>query len=89
MTLCSRASWPRRCAAGVYFLLSGADAGYLRESTVALTRCFNQRISRPLTDLPLTGLNLPFMNGEQEESYDRQVIEFFDKSLRAPAEARP
>ena len=33
-------------------------------------------------DLYLTGANLPDATGEQEESYDRPVIEFFDKALR-------
>lgn len=71
------------------FLLSGADAGYLRESTAALARCFQPADLEAATDLPLTGLNLPFTNGEQEEGYDRQIIEFFDKSLRAPAATQP
>ena len=71
------------------FLLSGADAGYLRESTVALGRCFQPADLEAATDLPSTGLNLASTNGEQEENYDRQIIEFFDKSLRAPAEVRP
>jgi hypothetical protein len=34
-------------------------------------------------DLPLTGYNLPFAQGEQGETYDRRVIDFFDRSLRA------
>ena len=66
------------------FLLSGADAGDLRDSTTALTHCFQPSDVESAANLPLTGLNLPFSNGEQEESYDRQIIEFFNKQLRTP-----
>jgi pimeloyl-ACP methyl ester carboxylesterase len=64
-------------------LLSGRDAGYLRESTSALARCFHtsgQLESK--TDLPLTGFHSPSATGEQGEGYDRRVIDFFDKNLR-------
>jgi pimeloyl-ACP methyl ester carboxylesterase len=64
-------------------LLSGADVGYLRESTAALAKCFpgppNVEVK---TDLPLTGFSLPSATGEQGEGYDRRVIEFFDRRLR-------
>jgi hypothetical protein len=64
-------------------LLSGEDAGYLRESTVALEKCFQNPADLEVkTDLPLTGLNLPSATGEQGEGYDRRVIDFFDKNLR-------
>ena len=64
-------------------LLSGADAGYLRDSTAALARCFsNPGNIEVKTDLPLTGLNLPSATGEQGEGYDRRVIDFFDRNLR-------
>jgi hypothetical protein len=64
-------------------LLSGSDAGYLRDSTVALERCFqNSANVEAKTDLPLTGFNLPSATGEQGESYDRPVIDFFDRNLR-------
>jgi hypothetical protein len=64
-------------------LLSGEDAGYLRESTVALEKCFQNTADLEVkTDLPLTGLNLPSATGEQGEGYDRRVIDFFDKNLR-------
>jgi hypothetical protein len=33
-------------------------------------------------DLLVTGVSLPSATGEQEEAYDRPVIEFFDKALR-------
>jgi len=68
------------------FLLSGADAGNLRNSTAVLARCFQAGEVESATDLPLSGLNLPFTNAEQEESYDRQIIEFFNKMLRPPEE---
>jgi pimeloyl-ACP methyl ester carboxylesterase len=64
-------------------LLSGSDAGYLVSSTAALQSCFpNQANIIARTDLPLSGLNLPSATGEQGESYDRVVIDFFDSYLR-------
>jgi hypothetical protein len=66
------------------FLLSGPEAGYLRNTTAAVARCFpNVEVK---TDLPLTGFNLPSATGEQGEGYDRRVIDFFDKTLRAQPE---
>lgn len=64
-------------------LLSGADAGEWRHSTETLARCFPSQ-SRPevLTDLPLTGITLASAAPQQGESYDRRVIEFFDRTLR-------
>ena len=63
-------------------LLSGDDAGYLRESTSKLERCFSQSVVETKTDLPLSGLNLPSATGQIGEGYDRRVIDFFDKALR-------
>lgn len=64
-------------------LLSGRDAGGLRESTIELARCFRNPASVEVkTDLPLTAFNLPSATGEDGEGYDRQVIEFLDKNLR-------
>ena len=64
-------------------LLSGSDAGYLVNSTASLQSCFpNQANIIARTDLPLSGLNLPSATGEQGESYDRVVIDFFDSYLR-------
>ena len=64
-------------------LLSGADAGYLRDSTRALASCFiNSPRVEVKTDLPLTGFRLPSATGEQGEGYDRLVIDFFDRNLR-------
>jgi hypothetical protein len=62
-------------------LLAGRSGDPWRQSTLDLARCF--RTSPEIkSDLPLTGVNLPSSTGEEEEAYDRPVIEFFDKSLR-------
>lgn len=64
-------------------LLSGADAGALRDSTTSLAQCFPDQSSVEVNaDLPLTGINLASANGQQGEAYDRRVIDFFDKTLR-------
>jgi hypothetical protein len=62
-------------------LLSGNESDPWRRSTLEVAPCFvpPPEIRR---DLSLTGANLPNSTGEQEESYDRPVIEFFDKALR-------
>jgi pimeloyl-ACP methyl ester carboxylesterase len=64
-------------------LLSGEDAGALKVSTETLARCFPSRSNvETHTDLPLTGLKLASATPEQDEAYDRRVIEFFDRALR-------
>ena len=64
-------------------LLSGPEAGELRESTIELARCFKDQASTEVkTDLTLTAFNLPSATGQDGEGYDRQVIEFLDKNLR-------
>jgi pimeloyl-ACP methyl ester carboxylesterase len=64
-------------------LLSGADAGALRDATAALQKCFpNVGNVEVRTDLPLSGFGLPSVTGEQGEAYDRVVIEFFARNLR-------
>src|SRR5215217_2024449 len=64
-------------------LLSGADAGALREATASLQGCFpNAGNVEVRTDLPLSGFGLPSVTGEQGEAYDRVVIEFFARNLR-------
>lgn len=64
-------------------LLSGAEAGRLRDSTAALQSCFpNQGNVQARIDLPLSGFSLPSATGEQGEAYDRVVIDFFDTYLR-------
>ena len=64
-------------------LLSGADAGNLRETTASLQSCFPDpgKIETRL-DLPVSGFSLPSTTGEQGEAYDRVVIEFFARNLR-------
>jgi hypothetical protein len=62
-------------------LLAGRSGDSYRESTLDLARCF-KRPPDTKSDLPVTGANLPSSTGEEEERYDRPVIEFFDKSLR-------
>jgi pimeloyl-ACP methyl ester carboxylesterase len=65
-------------------LLSGADAGPLRDSTLALARCFPQQTQPEVkADLPLSGINQRAATGEQSETYDRRIIDFFDRALRA------
>ena len=64
-------------------LLAGEPGDPLRASTAALANCFPNRGSVELRmELPLTGFNLPSSTGEQEEAYDRPIIDFFDKGLR-------
>ena len=64
-------------------LLSGADAGYLKDSTAALQSCFaNKPNVEARTGLPLSGFSSPSATGEQGEAYDRIVIDFFDTYLR-------
>lgn len=64
-------------------LLSGADSGYLKESTASLQTCFaNKANVEARTDLPLSGFSSPSATGEQGEAYDRIVIDFFDTYLR-------
>jgi hypothetical protein len=64
-------------------LLSGTDAGSLRDQTAALHKCFQVSGNVEVrTDLPLSGFSLPSATGEQSEAYDRIVIEFFARNLR-------
>jgi len=64
-------------------LLSGSDAGGLRDATASLQKCFpNAANVEVRTDLPLSGFGLPSVTGEQGEAYDRVVIEFFARNLR-------
>jgi pimeloyl-ACP methyl ester carboxylesterase len=65
-------------------LLSGPDAGRLRDSTLALAACFPKQAQVDVkADLPLSGINQRGATGEQSEIYDRRVIDFFDRALRA------
>jgi hypothetical protein len=63
-------------------LLSGAEAGSLRDATASLQSCFPPGNVETRTDLPLSGFSLPSATGEQGEAYDRVVIDFFDRNLR-------
>ncbi len=63
-------------------LLAGRGGDPWRQSTLDLGKCFLKTTPELKSDLPLTGANLPSSTGEEEEAYDRPVIEFFDKSLR-------
>lgn len=64
-------------------LLSGGDAGHLKDETVSLQSCFPVPGNvETRTSLPLSGFSLPSATGEQGEAYDRIVIEFFDTNLR-------
>ena len=64
-------------------LLSGRDAGPLREATASMQKCFsNAENVEVRTDLPLSGFGLPSVTGEQGEAYDRIVIEFFARTLQ-------
>lgn len=65
-------------------LLSGADAGALHGQTQILSKCFPGGVKAEVqTELPLTGLTLASASPEQGETYDRRVIEFFDRTLNA------
>lgn len=64
-------------------LLSGADAGRLKDETASVQNCFPVPANvETRTDLPLSGFSLPSATGEQGEAYDRIVIDFFDRNLR-------
>jgi pimeloyl-ACP methyl ester carboxylesterase len=70
-------------------LLSGQDAGGLRDSTRALAQCFSS--SPPVAlhvDLPVTGFTASSATGEQGETYDRLVIEFFSQAFNEDAAPR-
>jgi pimeloyl-ACP methyl ester carboxylesterase len=63
-------------------LLTGDEGDPWRAATVVLGKCFTNGAVEVRKDLTLTGFNLPSSTGEQEEAYDRLVIDFFDKALR-------
>ena len=65
-------------------ILTGEGDSLLRDSTNRLAQCFPKDNTLEIkSDLPLTGYNAPFATAEQGEAYDRRVIDFFDKALRA------
>ncbi len=64
-------------------LLSGEGAGHLRQTTETLANCFPPRSNvETHTDLPLTGIKLASASSEQDEAYDRLLIDFFNRTLR-------
>jgi len=63
-------------------LLAGEVNDPWRASTLDLEPCFAGGSVEVKKDLSLTGANLAAATGEQEEAYDRPVIDFFDKALR-------
>ena len=64
-------------------LLSGESAGRLKQTTETLANCFPARANvETHTDLTLTGLALASAAPEEDEAYDRRLIEFFDRTLR-------
>ncbi|MDT7687718.1 MAG: uncharacterized protein QOE46_477 [Acidobacteriota bacterium] len=64
-------------------LLSGEGAGTLRQTTETLANCFPPRSNvEARTNLPLTGMTLASASPEQDEVYDRLLIDFFDRTLR-------
>lgn len=70
-------------------LVSGQDAGDLRDSTRALAQCFSA--SPPVAlqiDLPVTGFTASSATGEQGETYDRLVIEFFSHAFNEDSRPR-
>jgi pimeloyl-ACP methyl ester carboxylesterase len=71
----------RSLRASRVMLLAGPEGDPWRASTIDLAKCFSGNVETK-KDLPLMGSNLPNSTGQQEEAYDRPVIEFFDKALR-------
>jgi hypothetical protein len=64
-------------------LLAGADAGALQTSTRQLQGCFPTASQiEPHLELQLTGVRVASANSVEAETYDRRVIEFFDRTLR-------
>ena len=63
-------------------LLTGPSNDPWRASTLDLANCFSGGAVEVKKDLALTGFNLNTATGEQEEAYDRPVIEFFKNALK-------
>lgn len=67
-------------------LLTGEDAGPLRDSTRALAQCFPPEASIEIKDdLPVSGTRLSSSTGTSGESYDLLIIDFFSRTLRPEA----
>ena len=63
-------------------LLSGTTNDTWRGSTLELAACFAGGNVETKKDLPITGGGLDAATGEQEEAYDRPIIEFFKTALK-------
>jgi pimeloyl-ACP methyl ester carboxylesterase len=64
-------------------LLAGADNPSLHYATASLLTCFPTPSNlETKLDLPVTGFTLTSTTGELGESYDRPVIDFFNRNLR-------
>ncbi len=63
-------------------LLTGAANDPWRNSTLALSSCFAGGAVEVKKDLSITGGGLDAATGEQEEAYDRPIIEFFKTALK-------
>ncbi|HEY0174004.1 MAG TPA: hypothetical protein VGB98_23510 [Pyrinomonadaceae bacterium] len=64
-------------------LLAGEGSGPLRQTTETLPNCFPSPSNvEALTNLPFTGNTLASASPEQNEAYDRRLIDFFDRTLR-------
>jgi pimeloyl-ACP methyl ester carboxylesterase len=63
-------------------LLTGVASDPWRTSTLELANCFIGGNVETKRDLPITGGGLDAATGEQEETYDRPIIEFFKAALK-------
>ena len=63
-------------------LLAGTTNDPWRNSTLALSGCFAGGTVDVKKDIPITGGGLDAATGEQEEAYDRPIIEFFKTALK-------
>ncbi len=64
-------------------LLTGEDAGPLRDSTRTLAQCFPDKASIEIKDdLPVSGTRLSSSTGVSGEGYDLLIIDFFSRTLR-------
>jgi len=63
-------------------LLSGTANDPWQQSTLQLASCFAGGNVEVKKDLPITGGGLDAATGEQEEAYDRPIIEFFKTALK-------
>ncbi len=63
-------------------LLTGTANDPWQQSTLQLASCFAGGNVEVKKDLPITGGGLDAATGEQEEAYDRPIIEFFKIALK-------